>query len=81
MINTHMPDSPLLTIQQAAAYLNVSVSTLKTWRVHGEGPEACKFYATLRYTVQDLDAFISRMRKNNNTRAAEIRKHETRKRL
>lgn len=54
-------ESPLLTIDQAAAYLAVPKATLYTWRTRraGFGPRAVKFGGCLRYRRSDLDAWVA----------------------
>jgi hypothetical protein len=54
--------TPLLTGQQAAEYLAVSVDTLSYWRTVGRGPAFVKFtrarQGVVRYRREDLDRFI-----------------------
>ncbi|EIC19839.1 helix-turn-helix domain-containing protein [Thiorhodovibrio frisius] len=52
----------LLDTKQAAAYLNISPSTLETWRVR----KTCiipylKLGKSVRYRKQDLDSYIESM--------------------
>jgi excisionase family DNA binding protein len=42
----------------AAAYLGVSVETLRTWRQKKRGPRYRKLGRCVRYSLADLEAFI-----------------------
>ena len=48
--------------KEAAAYLSVSLSTIRRWRRRKTGPALFKFGGVLRYRREDLEAFIA-----NNT--------------
>jgi hypothetical protein len=48
----------LLTEQQAAARLHVSIKTLQSWRSRGGGPPYRKLGRCVRYAVTDLEAFL-----------------------
>lgn len=48
----------LLTEQQAAALLKVSVKSLQGWRSRGGGPCYHKLGRCVRYSVADLEAFL-----------------------
>ncbi len=48
----------LLTEQQAAALLHVSVKCLQGWRSRGGGPRYHKLGRCVRYAVPDLEAFV-----------------------
>jgi excisionase family DNA binding protein len=47
-----------LTTSQASAYTGISVSTLEKRRVYGGGPAFLKLGRSVRYRIQDLDAFL-----------------------
>jgi excisionase family DNA binding protein len=48
----------LLTVQQAAARLQISVDTLNRWRITGEGPPFLKYGPRLvRYDEAELEAW------------------------
>ena len=50
----------LLTPQQAAKYLNVSIRTLAAWRQRGIGPPSLKLPSgARRYRKADLDRWIA----------------------
>lgn len=48
----------LWNIEEVAAYLKVSVNTLRYWRARGEGPRCHRFGKHLRYRVEDVDAWV-----------------------
>lgn len=60
---------PLLTVQEAARYLAVSVSTIYGWVWRRRIPFV-KIGRTVRFDPRDLDAFIAASKQGYNTRAA-----------
>lgn len=53
--------SPLLTVQQAADYLNTSVTFV--WRLRYSGVVPCrKFGRSIRFHIDDLDRYIEASR-------------------
>jgi excisionase family DNA binding protein len=50
--------STLLTETEAAERLRVSLATLRRRRCEGRAPAYIKVGASVRYRVEDLDAFI-----------------------
>jgi hypothetical protein len=52
------PLSPLLTPQDAAAYLRVAVRTLSNWRSQGGGPPYLKIRGLIRYRQDELEAWV-----------------------
>jgi len=48
----------LLTEQEAARRLTVSVKTLQAWRVRGGGPRFVKVGRLVRYTEPSIEEFI-----------------------
>lgn len=48
----------LLTIDEAAAYLRLPVSTLRYWRSNGQGPCSRKVGRRVMYTRADLNQWI-----------------------
>ena len=48
----------LLTVQQAAQYLGLAVSTLNKWRCLGGGPVFLKMGRAVRYRLESLDNYI-----------------------
>jgi excisionase family DNA binding protein len=56
----------LLTPQQAAAYLNISVRTLASWRQRGTGPPSIKLPSgARRYRKADVDRWIADHREDS----------------
>jgi hypothetical protein len=53
-----MPNTPLLTTQDAAQYLHVSPRTLEKWRTAGGGPRYRKLVHRVVYTQHDLDTWV-----------------------
>lgn len=51
-------DSEFLKSKEAAEYLNVSVSTLKRWRLNGTSPPSFKQGRIIRYEKKVLDKWI-----------------------
>ncbi|MGD0886159.1 MAG: helix-turn-helix domain-containing protein [Thermodesulfovibrionales bacterium] len=52
----------LLTPKEAGAYLKVSTNTLATWRHKKQGPRFMRTGRVIKYTREDLDAYL-----RNNT--------------
>ena len=48
----------LLTEQEAAALLHVTVKAAQNWRHRGGGPRYCKVGRCVRYRLEDLQAFV-----------------------
>lgn len=48
----------LLTIDEAAAYLRLPVSTLRYWRSNGQGPCSRKVGRRVMYVRADLHAWL-----------------------
>jgi len=42
----------------AAEYLGYSRYSLEQFRAHGKGPKFYKLGSTVRYTIEDLDAWV-----------------------
>lgn len=54
------PAIGLLNEHQVAAYLNLSVATIRRWRLLKKGPAVCRLGAAVRYRPEDVEAFIGR---------------------
>lgn len=54
----HPRPTTVLTVQQAAEYLGLAVSTLNKWRCLGGGPVFMKMGRAVRYRITDLDQFM-----------------------
>jgi hypothetical protein len=52
------PPEPLWSIDQVAAYLNVPVQTMRTWRKHRTGPATAKVGRHLRYDPAKVRAWF-----------------------
>jgi len=50
---------PLLTEKAAASHLGITRKSLSRWRLAGRGPIARKFGSVVRYSVRDLDQFVT----------------------
>jgi excisionase family DNA binding protein len=48
----------LLTEQELAKRLNVSLASVRRWRVNGRGPLFVKVGALVRYRPEDVDAWL-----------------------
>jgi len=51
--------SAYLTAREAAAYLNVSINTLRRWNREKHGPQPGQIAGRMYYRVTDLDAYIA----------------------
>lgn len=59
----------LLTVEEAAERLRLSVSILNKWRVSGDGPAFLKLGRRVLYSVADLDAWATAGRRNSTSEA------------
>lgn len=59
---SHALPAPLLTEQDAALALSLSVRTLQAWRVRGGGPLFVRLGRAVRYRPADLDAWLDASR-------------------
>lgn len=51
--------SPLLSAEQAIRFIGLkNTGTLHVWRCHGRGPKFVRVGRSIRYRLQDLQAFI-----------------------
>lgn len=55
---------PLLTIEDVAARLAVSVGCVRAWRMKGEGPPAIRVGSSLRWAERDLEAWLESRRES-----------------
>lgn len=59
----------LITETEAAEFLNFSISTLRNWRVAGQGPEFIKIsQRTVRYRRRELNAWSERLKRSNTNK-------------
>ncbi len=49
----------LLTCEQVAVELEVTVATLQLWRTRGKGPRFVKIGRTCKYRPEDLNAWLA----------------------
>lgn len=54
------PASRLVKEHEAAAYLCLSLSTIRKMRREGRGPKFLRFDRSIRYDIADLDAYRER---------------------
>jgi excisionase family DNA binding protein len=62
---------PLLSTQQLADYLGVSVKTIYEWRAGGHGPCAVRVGRHLKFAVSDVQAWVAQQRENSPGRVLE----------
>ena len=60
----------LLTVQDVAALLRCSVSSLNKWRLTGNGPRFVYIGARVRYRVADVAHFIAASTRSNTSQTA-----------
>ena len=53
-------DDPLLTPQEAAAYLGSSENSLRSYRSVGRGPKFMKVGSAIMYRENDLNAYLAK---------------------
>ena len=56
-----------MTTREVAAFLGLSAGTLCVWRSQGKGPNYYKVGSTVRYEMDDLEAW-----KNENVKRVEL---------
>ena len=57
----------MVRTKQAAIILDVTKSTLESWRCRGGGPPFVRYGRAIRYREEDLDRFIvSKIRRNTS---------------
>jgi excisionase family DNA binding protein len=47
-----------ITEKEAAAYLTVSITTMRRWRLNGTGPKSFHTGDIVRYRREDIDAWV-----------------------
>lgn len=60
----------LLTEKETSEFLKVKSATLRTWRTRGQGPVFIKIGRSVRYRMQDLEAWITERTFSNTHEAA-----------
>ncbi|WP_224815175.1 AlpA family transcriptional regulator [Hasllibacter sp. MH4015] len=64
-IDTTQPAPLFLTEAQVAELICQSVRTVQKWRATGRGPDFYKFGQSVRYSVDDVRAWIATQRVSN----------------
>jgi hypothetical protein len=62
-------DAMVMSEEDAARKLGVSVRTLQRWRIEGKGPSFRKLGRLIGYTADDLGAFINSARRTSTSSA------------
>jgi predicted DNA-binding transcriptional regulator AlpA len=57
-------NSELLTIQEVAGRLTVSVGCIRAWRLRGEGPPAIRVGSALRWDPDEVDGWLDSRRES-----------------
>lgn len=57
----------LLNDHQVAAHLGISVSTVRRWRIIGQGPIFLKIVASVRYKLSDVQGWIDACASGNGS--------------
>lgn len=60
----------LITIEEAATTLGVTVPTLRTWRLAGKGPRAARIGKHLKYVRAEVEGYIAQEFADQNQRTA-----------
>lgn len=60
----------LLNTAEAAKFLNRAENTLRIARIRGNGPAYRKFGRTVRYTIEDLIAYVEQSKRTSTSQAA-----------
>lgn len=66
--------SNLMTEEQVAIRLNVSLGSLRRWRLLSKGPVFIKIGPLVRYRPEDLDSWLATLPKGGNTSGARVRR-------
>ena len=56
-----------------ALRLSLSVKTLRTWRMRGDGPKFHKFGRNIRYSITDLQAFEAASERTSTSDSGAVR--------
>jgi hypothetical protein len=58
-MHSHPQVTQFVKEQRAAEILSLSVKTLRSWRLRGDGPRYAKMGRSVRYAISDLEAFAA----------------------
>jgi len=72
-----MRTQPLLTSKQVGAMLNIPSGTLRYWRNVGVGPVWHKLQGSIRYDLQDVEAYVTKSRHIPSVRVFMEERHGT----
>lgn len=61
---------PVMTTEEAAAYLSMSVQNLELLRLNGDGPLYAKLGRLVRYRRRSLDAWLAENERRHTAEAA-----------
>lgn len=61
----------VLTPKEAAAALKVHIATLGNWRVEGSGPRFTRVGRSVRYTKNDLAAYLAARTRRNTSESVD----------
>ena len=56
-----------LSVQEAARFLGLSVSTLNKMRLNGSGPPYLKFGRRVLYDLRDLEAWVAERKRSHTS--------------
>lgn len=62
---------PLLSIDELAEYLGVSIKTIYDWRQNGRGPVGIRMGRHLKFAVSDVRAWLDNRRESQPGRPVE----------
>lgn len=70
-VSSHpLEEQRLLSTAEAAKFLNRAEITLRIARIRGNGPAYRKFGRTVRYTIEDLIAYVEQSKRTSTSQAA-----------
>jgi len=70
-VSSHpLEEQRLLNTAEAAKFLNRAENTLRIARIRGNGPAYRKFGRTVRYTIEDLIAYVEQAKRTSTSQAA-----------
>jgi excisionase family DNA binding protein len=62
----------LIDTNKAAEYLDVKPNTLEGWRIQGKGPSYKKIGRLVRYTTDELDAYIANQSRTSTSQVVQF---------
>lgn len=65
-----LEEQRLLNTAEAAKYLGLAENTLRIARIRGGGPSYRKFGRAVRYSVEDLSAYVEQAKRTSTSQAA-----------